>query len=238
MVERAHASSFMDYYGILERDIREYRSFLSRLTINVSELFRNPEKWDELGRLILPGLLERRSRLRIWSAGCSYGAEPYSLAITLAQIHADPVQTLRATDVDQTILAKAGEGNFTAPDVRNVDAAALGRFFVPVPPDPHPVSTILPEISPAYRATADLRARVDFAVHDLLRDRFETDYDLICCRNVVIYFTDSAKDRLFRRFYTALAPGGVLFLGASERIFRYREIGFENPIPFFYRKPG
>src|SRR5579871_5063274 len=114
MVERAQQRTFMDYFQVLERDPQEYADFLDRMTINVSELFRNPEKWQELRERILPMLAQRLDRsgqgLKVWSAGCSYGAEPYTLAILLDQALPGRTHTIHASDLDRTILAKAKEG--------------------------------------------------------------------------------------------------------------------------------
>ncbi len=231
MVERGHYTSFMEYFTRIEGDSAEYGQFLDRLTINVSELFRNPEKWEELRSAILPPMLARKRSLKIWSAGCSYGAEPYTLAILLDRLSPGTRHTLHATDLDKNILAKAREGRYIDADVRNVPPDAIGRYFtrtmVNGPAGP----------AAAYQVSAEIRSRVQFRSQNLLSDRFESDYDLICCRNVVIYFTDPAKDALFERFRNALAPGGILFVGGTERIFNSKELGFELPLPFFYRRP-
>ncbi|HLK59278.1 MAG TPA: protein-glutamate O-methyltransferase CheR [Chthonomonadaceae bacterium] len=237
MVERAQQRTFMDYFQVLERDPQEYADFLDRLTINVSELFRNPEKWQELREKILPPRLEQRRGLKVWSAGCSYGAEPYSLAILLDQIAPGRDHTIHASDLDKAILAKAKEGRFTDADVRNLDAAVKTRYFTRL--SAADAANALPDFSPNWQVKPEIRARVAFRSHNLLADRFETSYyDLICCRNVVIYFTDDAKDALFRRFREALAPGGTLFVGGTERIFNYREIGLDTQVPFFYHRVG
>jgi chemotaxis protein methyltransferase CheR len=78
---------------------------------------------------------------------------------------------------------------------------------------------------------------VNFRQHDLLKDPFGSGYHLILCRNVVIYFTSATQNELYRRFYQALAPGGVLFIGATESLFQYRELGFTKIAPWFYRRP-
>jgi chemotaxis protein methyltransferase CheR len=234
LVERVQAKDFADYYQRLERDPQEYALFLDRLTINVSELFRNPEKWAEMGEKILPPLLAKKRGLKVWSAGCSYGAEPYTLAILLNQIAPGGNHTIHASDLDKNILARAKEGKFTQADVKNIEPATLGRYFTRLTPDSglfNPTDT-----TPAYQVKPEVRARVAFRAHNLLADRFESGYDLICCRNVVIYFTDTAKERLYGEFYRALAPGGVLFVGGTERIFNYQEMGFSSPAPFFYRR--
>ena len=260
--ERVQVTNFTNYYAVLESRAGEWKVFLDRMTINVSELFRNPEKWEELRRPILTewfanaGSASRQSRsYKIWSAGCSYGAEPYSLALLLDQIAPNARHTLHATDLDRTILAKAREGCFSSADVRNVSPALLERYFTRLTPgvalsiaardltlpDGSPDSDVphtrtIHSFDMAYQLRDEIRSRITFKQHNLLADRFEDGYDLICCRNVVIYFTDDAKQALFQCFHNALKPGGILFVGGTERIFDSRALGFDMPIPFFYRK--
>lgn len=233
MLERMQVPTFMDYFAILEREPKEYAAFLDRMTINVSELFRNPDKWDEIRSQILPMLCAGRRPLNIWSAGCSYGAEPYSLAILLDQMMPGQPHKIYATDLDRTILEKARLGHFTRNDVKNLDAKTLAHYFTQLPS--HGVSAV-PETEDCYRVNSSLRDRVTFKAHNLLADPFGSNYDLICCRNVVIYFTDPAKEALYARFHQSLKPGGFLFVGGTERIFNYHEIGFDTPVPFFYRR--
>lgn len=221
MAERVHARNLEEYWAILLKDPVAFNHFIDRITINVSELFRNPEKFDELRRVILPELRKLGNPLKVWSAGCSYGAEPYSLAILLEEMPGVRYQLL-ATDVDETILSKAREGFFTSEDMRNVLPEWKQRYFV--------------QKDGRYQVKPDLKKHIHFRKHNLLADPFESGFHLIVCRNVVIYFTEEAKDRLYVRFYQSLVPGGVLFVGSTERIFNYEKIGFEMPLSFFYRR--
>lgn len=195
--------------------------FLDRLAINVSELFRNPERWAELEEKVLPTLLDGNRRLKAWSAGCSYGAEAYTLAAILARRHPGTHRVL-GTDIDQAALAQARQGTFSDADMRSVPKNY--RFW-------------FTRSSNHWKASAELKRHLEFRTGNLLADRFETGFDLIICRNVVIYFSDEAKHGLFERFYASLSPGGYLFVGGSERIFNARDIGFDTALPFFYRKP-
>ncbi len=262
LLERARVATFKDYFALIERDVDEWNVFLDRVTINVSELFRNPEKWEDLRKPILTewlnpvrppdtagassGISGAPRRFKAWSAGCSYGAEPYSLAILLDQIWPGQTTTLHATDLDRAILARAAQGRFTAADAKNVAPDVLKQYFKPVsdttrktggerPAQSGPMPT-RPDPDTLFQVRPDIGRRVAFRPHNLLADRFESDYDLICCRNVVIYFTDEAKQTLYKRFQQALRPGGILFVGSTERIFNYQELGFDMPLPFFYRR--
>ncbi len=233
MVERAGLKTFEEYFALINREDSAFFSFLDRMTINVSELFRNPEKWQELQTYILPSLLKARSGLRIWSAGCSYGAEPYTLAILLDELSSGTQHILHATDLDRKMLAKAREGCFTTTDVKGVALPLLSRYFLTLDRAKERQSN--PTL-PIYQVKPEIRSGVAFQQHNLLADRFDKDYDLICCRNVVIYFTDEAKDRLYQQFVQSLRIGGFLFVGGTERILNYAEMGLESPYPFFYRR--
>jgi len=222
LVERLSLHSFTEYADRVDTDPAEWARFLDRMTINVSELFRNPEKWTDLHTRVLPSLMTKGKPMRIWSAGCSYGAEPFSLAMLLNDLAPGLNHYLLATDIDEKILAKAREGYFTDADIRGVPVGFKHKHLV--------------REGPIYHATPQLRSAITFKKHNLLADPFERQFDLIACRNVVIYFTDPAKDVLYRSFRDALRPGGILFIGGTERIVNHRELGFDCPMPFFYQR--
>ncbi len=233
LVERLGCRDFKEYFDRLEAKPEEYAIFLDRMTINVSELFRNPEKWRELEEVILPEMLKGKRPLKVWSAGCSYGAEPYTLAIILDKLSPGVKHTIDATDLDRTILERAKAGRFTQVDIKQIKPAEIARYF-----NETPSSGGMADLEMRFEVKEEIRRRVNFQQQNLLADRFSEGYDLICCRNVVIYFTDDAKDKLYKRFASSLKPSGVLFVGGTERIFGYQDIGFTMPVPFFYRRTG
>lgn len=195
--------------------------FLDRLAINVSELFRNPEKWREMETRVLPELLGRSARLKVWSAGCSYGAEAHTLAMILDK-RFPGAHKIVGTDIDTAALNQAKASSFSVADVRCV---------------PQDYREYLSKSGEGYVGDVRLKKYLDFRKGNLLADRFETGFDLIMCRNVVIYFTEEAKTELYAKFYRSLKPGGVLFVGSTERIFKADELGFTSPVPFYYQKP-
>lgn len=229
MMSRAKVDTLDAYYDLLRTNPDRLKEFVDGLTINVSEFFRNPEKFDELQRDILPELLERFGRLKIWSAGCSSGAELASVAIILDRLNALERATLIGTDIDRGILARASEGLYYAYELKNVSAEDLERYFEPAEAKAGMDGTM--------RLKASLLQRMRFQVQNLLEDPPLEGCHLILCRNVVIYFTQESKSRLYRGFFSVLEPGGVLFIGGTERILEYRELGFQQPRPFFYLKP-
>lgn len=223
LIRQAGADSFHQYLQLLEGNPELLDTFRHRMTINVSELFRNPDRFEELQRSILPQLARSARPLRIWSAGCSYGAEAYSLAIILLEMPPPAADAhILATDLDQEMLDRALEGVFSEADMENVSLRRRRCFFTAAPA--------------GWQVTQQVRQMVEFRCHDLLTGPFGRDFHLILCRNVVIYFTDEAKLKLYQKFWQSLAPGGILFIGSTEHIADAREIGYEPISAFFYRK--
>jgi Methylase of chemotaxis methyl-accepting proteins len=217
-----NVKTYDEYLELLKTNPQKYKEFVKKLTINVSEFFRNPERFYELWESILPELL-KKSHLRIWSAGCSDGAEPYSMAIILRELRAENRVKIIATDVDKIILDKAKEAVYAINEVKSLPPELLNRYF---------------ELNNnLYYLSDPIKKMVEFRAHNLLLDDYENNLDLIVCRNVVIYFTDEAKKLLYQRFLKALSPGGYLMVGGTEPLLMYRQLGYENPLTSFYRKP-
>ncbi len=215
-------ASFAAYYDALIKDPELLNEFMDRMTINVSEFFRNPERWQVLERKILPRLLQHRSPLKIWSAACSTGEEPYSLVMLLSRLMPLEQIHVQATDIDQAAIDKAKQGIYVQRAVQHVPAHLLRTYFE------HETGS--------YVLSEKIKSRVTFDRHNLLADPFPKGLDLILCRNVLIYFTEEAKRRLFQHFSQSLRNGGVLFVGSTEQIFYPETFGLEPEAPFFYRK--
>lgn len=193
------------------------------LTINVSEFFRQADRFIELQQRVLPQLLKERKALKLWSAGCSIGCEPYTLSIILNEVDPGGAHTVLATDVDMPIMARAREGvGYHPSEVRAVPPALLSKYFV--------------EKNGTFGVTDVVKKRVTFRRHDLLSDPYPKDIDLILCRNVVIYFTEPAKQVIYNGFAQAIRPGGFLFVGGSEMIMRSQEIGFRATGTSIYQR--
>jgi chemotaxis protein methyltransferase CheR len=209
-------------YGARIRwDAEELDAFLDRVTINVSHLWRHEDQWNALASAILPELA-RRGRVRAWSAGCSYGAEAFTLAAVAAECGV-PVE-IQGTDLDRRMVARARAGTFTAEDARTAPVRTLGRWFDRTPEG-------------GWQAKPALRAMTRFDVGDLLRMPVPRErYELVICRNTVIYFTEEVRDALHARLVAALAPGGYLVVGTSERVAHPRALGLTSPFHFIYRK--
>lgn len=218
-------SSFEDYFFRLNTSEPLYLEFLDRMTIGVTEFFRNESRWTVLQQEILPDLIKRQGRrLRVWSAACSTGEEPYSIVMTLSTyIPLSDIQVL-ATDIDNKSLEYAEKGVYPDKVVESVPSDIKHRFFTPY------LNTSSWQIQP------QVRDAVTFRKHNLLEDPFEKDFDLIVCRNVVIYFTESSKNQLYHSFSTSLRPGGILFTGSTEQIFSPQLYSLEPVDTFFYQR--
>ncbi len=206
------AASYADYLTLIDREPAELVRLREALTINVTRVYRNPETWERLRRDILPALvMRRRGVVRAWSAGCSSGEEAYTIAMVLADAidAAGPRAgrgTVDATDLDRPSLERARAGRYPAGSFSETPADLLARFWRPA--------------GDGFEPTDRLRAAVRVRELDLGRVECPpATYDLIVCRNVVIYFERPTQERLFAQFADALAPGGVLVLGKVETLF-------------------
>lgn len=205
------AHDYPAYAELLDRDPEEYDRLLDALTINVTKFFRNREMWDRLTADVLPLLWGRRGgTLSCWSAGCASGEEAYTLAILLTEQARrtgrmlGPVQ-IDATDYDRASLARAAEAAYRAAAFDEMPGDLLAHYFSSDEP---------------RRLVPEIRQLVRFRHHDLLRERPPAPpYDLIMCRNVVIYFDRATQERLFGNFVDALRAGGYLVLGKVETLF-------------------
>jgi chemotaxis protein methyltransferase CheR len=160
--------------------------------------------------------------LKAWSAACSTGEEPYTLSMILAEQRALQDAHVLASDIDENALEKARQGVYTDRSIREVPPVYLKKYF-------HTENEF-------YFVSDELKKSIRFKRQNLLLDTFDSGFDLIVCRNVIIYFTDEAKDLLFHKFARALKPGGILFVGSTEQIFNPQVYDLEAADTFFYRK--
>lgn len=204
--------TYRDYARLLDADAHEYDLLLDALTINVTKLFRNWETFDAVARKVIPVLWDRPERaLKVWSAGCASGEEPYSLAILFHRYAVSRGERARlgrvsvlGTDIDRASLEAARRASYGEAAFADTPPELRAAYFSATPP-----FTVHPEVT----------ALVRFARHDLLRDPEPAlDLHLITCRNVIIYFDRSTQEALFQRFHDALAPGGFLVLGKVETL--------------------
>lgn len=224
LIQKTPFKSYTTFFDDAARDKQKFADFIEYLTINVSEFFRNPDKFNLVESDIIPYLLKKSDSLNIWSAGCSIGAEPYSLSIILKEMTPNKRHRILASDLDIEILGKAKKGIYTADEIKAMRADRKVKYFTKT-------------TDGKFAIKPEIKMMVDFKRHNLLKDPFESGFDLILCRNVVIYFTEEAKAELYKNFFKALKPGGILFVGGTESILNARQIGYATYKPFFYQRP-
>ena len=229
--------SFADYSRVLDSDGREYDRLLDALTINVTKFFRNAEAWKALAPFLEERWRARSGAVRAWSAGCASGEEPYTIAVALAETARTtatsdwlPRASVLATDIDRQSIERATAARYAATAFSETPADVLRRWVEPAAAD----GTRTP--------LAAVRALVTIKRHDLTTGRAPPGgpFDLVVCRNVVIYFDRETQERLFQAFASALLPGGLLLLGKVETLLgpARDQLRMENPRERIYRRPA
>ncbi|MCR5733168.1 MAG: protein-glutamate O-methyltransferase CheR [Lachnospiraceae bacterium] len=224
LIRKHNSTGYEDFLQKLKTDKALFDEFINYLTINVSEFYRNPEQWQLMDKEFLPELIGKYGKnLKVWSAACSTGDEPYSLVMALSR-HI-PMNQIRitATDIDKQVIAQAKNGLYAAKSLAGVPADMKSKYFK--------------QVGTSYQISDEIKSRVDFKEHNLLKDRYPDRCHLIVCRNVLIYFTDEAKEGIYRKFYDALVPGGILFIGSTEQIVNHKEFGYIRKNSFYYQRP-
>lgn len=210
------------YVKAIRDDKSLFNEFINYLTINVSEFYRNPEQWNVLEKDIIPLLIKKTKNLKVWSSACSTGDEPYTLVMVLNKFL--PLENIKiiATDIDREAIEKAKNGVYNAKSVESLPAAFREKYFV--------------KTGENYKIQDNVKRCVEFKQHNLLKDDYPSDCDLIVCRNVLIYFTEEAKHEVYNRFSKSLKDEGVLFVGSTEQIIMASKYHFKPVRTFFYMK--
>jgi len=206
------AHSYLEYLSLLERDPSEYERLLDALTINVTNFFRDRGTFRVIEETVIPELIMAKKNqgkkvIRIWSAGCASGEEPYSMAIlfhkVLGKRIGDYLISIHATDIDGKVMEKAKRAEYEAGAVSGIDEEVLIRYF---------------NHTQRYRPKEEIKKMVRFKRHDLIADGPLPHLDMILCRNVLIYFSRNLQGKLFEKFYEGLNRGGYLILGKTESL--------------------
>lgn len=223
LIAKRKASGYDEYLGMLKSDKSVLDEFVTYLTINVSEFYRNPEQWKLLENEILPYLFELFGKnITIWSAACSTGDEPYTLVMLLAKFIPLKQIHIIATDIDKQVLDRAKMGIYDEKSIKGLPKEYITKYF-----------TKIGERS--YQIADEVKACVDFRQHNLLKDDYPKNLDMIICRNVLIYFTDEAKKDVYLKFHKSLKKEGILFVGSTEQIIAPHTLGYTTHRSFFYK---
>lgn len=205
--------SFREYCALIDgaEGVDERQAMTAALTTNVTRFFREPHHFDHLRDQVMPALAERAragGRVRLWSAACSNGQEPYSMAITVLDAlpeAADLDVRILATDIDPNMVAEGKAGVYRQEHLEPVPMAQRSRWFNKAPE--------------GWAVSDALRRLVAFRELNLIGDwPMKGQFDVIFCRNVVIYFDDETQERVWSRFVPKMNPGATLYIGHSERV--------------------
>lgn len=218
------ADGYQEFLQLLKKDKEVYDGFVAHLTINVSEFYRNPAQWEVLEKKVIPELIDKfGKRLKIWSAACSTGDEPYSLAMVLGELLPANQFEIIATDLDEEVLRKAKSGCYTEKSISGL-------------PDKYKEKYIESDGPGVVKVSDSLKSNIQFKQHNLLKDAYPKDVHMIVCRNVLIYFTEEAKKDIYTKFAESLFQKGILFVGSTEQIIGATDYGFQGIQSFFYEK--
>jgi chemotaxis protein methyltransferase CheR len=223
LIHQAGARSVVDFAQKLADDQQAAERFKAAFTIHVTEFFRDPDAYRNVANLVVPALARLGRPAELWSAGCSLGAEPLSLAMMMDRSGVR-VRRVVATDVCSTTVSRARAGGpFDAREVKNLTQGDLA-YHLEVRSDGH------------FWVRSPLHDRIEFRVHDLIADRYPGPFDLVVCRNVLIYFVDEVKNSVLARLAESVRPGGFLFLGGTEIIHTPEALGLIRRYPSLYEK--
>jgi chemotaxis protein methyltransferase CheR len=224
LISKNKITSYIEYVETIKKNPTMFEEFINYLTINVSEFYRNPEQWKLLEHDILPYLFNKfGNNIKIWSAACSTGDEPYSLVMLLSRFM--PLSRIKvlATDIDRQVLDKARLGLYNVKSLKDLPEEFVSKYFQQVN-------------DKTYQISDSIKACVEFKQHNLLKDEYPKQCDLIVCRNVLIYFTEEAKDEIYKKFNMALKNDAILFVGSTEQIIQPQNLQFSSYKSFFYKK--
>lgn len=218
---RHNLPSYQALLAKIDADQNHRSKFIKYLTINTSHFFRDDSVFKVIENQILPAI-GKNNRPRIWSAGASIGAEIYSIAILLQELRIQP-SLLLATDLDMFVLDKAKEGLFLPNQVKDVEKRFKDKYFTTLKNNDIAINESIKEM-------------VVFKQHDLLKDPYENNFDLILCRNVFIYFTSETQARLITKFVKSLKPNGYFIVGSAEQIMDPASYGMQRINYCIYQK--
>jgi chemotaxis protein methyltransferase CheR len=226
LMRRYNLSTYDDCLKLLTTDPDFKEAYINHFTINTSEFFRNPENFKYLRKEIIPLLFQTRNKVNFWSAPCSNGSEPFTLAIILTELgYREDQYHILASDLDSNILSIARKGIFGDNSLQNIPPELLKKYFVKVSHEPV-----------TYQLSHNIINQVTFEKKDLIKEPFTSNWDMILCRNFFIYLTAEIKDILTHKFTKALKTDGYFFLGNTEFIFTPETYGLKKVYSSFYRK--
>ena len=199
------------YFNKISTDKEELKSFLDAITTNLTSFFRNQPQFDAFKNHVIPELINNIKKssdhtIKVWSAGCSTGEEPYSIAMLLSEILPPTWKfEILASDISLKCLMTAKEGFYEESRISGIPPAYLTKYF--------------DKVGKGYKVHADIQSKIKFDYHNLKNDSGQHGVDVVFCRNVIIYFDEAAQTAVINRFWDAMASKSFLFIGHSESLF-------------------
>ncbi len=219
-------SEYFEYAHVLKNDHKEFEEIFSSLSINVTNFFRDSKVFDNFQSFILPQILSdlgERRKIRIWSAGCASGEEPYSIAMMFKQALGKMINLdveVVANDVNKTAIQFAERGRYSLKSVENLSPDIIKNNFQKITDEKNNVE---------YEIMQSIKDAVTFKIGDILSDTVQS-FDAIFCRNVLIYYEKEAQELILTKFHKGLRDSGYLILGMDETMFGRRCQKLFNPL--------
>ncbi|MCL2181622.1 MAG: protein-glutamate O-methyltransferase [Treponema sp.] len=203
-------ASVATYLDSINQDKEELKGFLDSITTNLTRFFRNQAQFDALEKYVIPELMTKIKKvpgtIKIWSAGCSTGEEPYTIAMLLTEVLPKSWNfEILASDISLKCLMTAKEGFYAESRIVGIPDNYLAKYF--------------DKVDGGYKIHSDIHAKIKFDYHNLKNDSGLRNFDVVFCRNVIIYFDEAAQTNVMARFYDSMAPKSFLFIGHSESLF-------------------
>jgi chemotaxis protein methyltransferase CheR len=199
------------YYKIITTDLEEFKKFLDSITTNLTRFFRNQPHFDALINYVIPHVIQEKkkvgeTKIRIWSAGCSTGEEPYTIAMLLQdKLPAPYTYEIKASDISLKSILVGQQGFYPLPRITGIPKEYLDKYFT--------------QTEEGYQVKPELMNNVHFDYHNLRNESGVKNYDIVFCRNVLIYFDEAAQKATIDRFYRSMSDHSYLFIGHSESLF-------------------
>ena len=224
LIMQKKLSGYEEYLQVIKSDNELYNEFLGHITINVSYFYRDPKQWEVLEYNILPEIIKRDNKIRSWCCACSSGEEAYTLAFILNRYISNDRIEIIGSDVDRKSIDKAKKGIYTKKNLETLPKVFFYNFFE--------------EKKGEYIVVDEIKNCISFEIIDLLNHEYPQNFDLIICRNVMIYFLEEAKKYIYFNLNKSLNDEGILFMGNSEIILLHERYKFEALSNGFYKKIG
>ncbi len=211
-------SSYEQYYNYLLNHKEEYEYFINVISTNETYFFRSEAQLEALENMILPLIINRKGYAKIWSAGCSSGEEPYSIAIVADKLGILNKVEILATDINSEVIESAKKGIYNLRKLKYVQESILKKYFIKIDEE-------------HYKISQNFNSRIIFKTHNLIKDEYPKSLDIIFCRNVMIYFNREVQKEIVEKFYDSIENGGFFFIGHAETLyiisdkFKYLKIG-------------